>query len=211
MKRNLLLLGWLALIAACGGRQEEAPGPVTMDAAAQEAWEIDLVEARIEKNEAFMDARQSPLPDSLLTGFEGLDYYFPVKELRYRLALEPAPAETVPLAKAKGNSMDYVRAGRVRFRHDDQVYSLTVFSPAAGGDELFVPFYDATNGETTYPGGRYLDLERAAGDTVELDFNRAYNPYCAYDHEHFNCTLPPDENRLPFAVEAGEKLFAGDD
>ena len=67
---------------------------------------------------------------------------------------------------------------------------------------LFVPFTDLTNGEQTYGGGRYLDLEGPLGDTVELDFNRAYNPYCAYGGR-YSCPIPPQENHLEVSVEAG--------
>ena len=67
---------------------------------------------------------------------------------------------------------------------------------------LFVPFTDLTNGESTYGGGRYLDLEGPLGNAVELDFNRAYNPYCAYGGA-YSCPIPPIENHLGVAVRAG--------
>lgn len=76
-------------------------------------------------------------------------------------------------------------------------------------DHLFVPFTDATNGLSTYGGGRYLDLEGPLGREVVLDFNRAYNPYCAYGGR-YSCPIPPEENHLPFAVEAGVKKFFAD-
>lgn len=208
MSCSLLVL--IVAMAGCGGG-EPAPGPVTMNAADMEAWEIALVEWRIEKNEQFMQAERSPLPASLLGGFEGLDYYFPVAELRYRLPLTPAAApDTVHLAKRKGDDVPYVVRGTVRFHHAGRDHELTVFGPAAAGqDYLWLPFHDTTNGGATYPGGRYLDLELAADGTVEVDFNKAYNPLCAYDAERFNCTLPPAGNTLDIAIEAGEKLLAG--
>jgi uncharacterized protein len=69
---------------------------------------------------------------------------------------------------------------------------------------IFVPFRDATSGKTTYGGGRYIDT-RLANDAVELDFNRAYNPYCVWNFS-FACPVPPEENRLNFAIEAGEMM-----
>jgi len=203
----LVLLG--ALVAGCA--EEPAPGPVAMDPAATEAWEIALVEWRIEKNESFMDPARSPLPDSLRDGFEGLDYYFPEAGWRYRLPLLPAAGtDTLALALRKGGEVPYVVRGSVRFRHDGRDHELAVLGPAQGADDrLWLPFHDATNGATTYPGGRYLDLELAADGTVEVDFNKAYNPYCAYDPERWNCTLPPARNTLPVPVEAGEKLLTG--
>lgn len=76
-------------------------------------------------------------------------------------------------------------------------------------DYLFLPFTDETNGAATYAGGRYIDLRLAdfKGNRVIIDFNKAYNPYCAFS-AGYACPKPPDENRLQTAVEAGEKLFA---
>ncbi|HOX24821.1 MAG TPA: DUF1684 domain-containing protein [Candidatus Krumholzibacteria bacterium] len=202
-------VGSILLFGGC--ERAHAPGPLAMDAAETERWEIALVEWRIEKNERFMDAAQSPLPAAMVDGFEGLDYYFPVAELRYRLTLEqPASADTVRLARRKGGQDAYIPRGTVRFRHAGRDCLLTVFGLAGQPEgDLWLPFYDKTNGETTYPGGRYLDLELAADGTLEVDFNKAYNPLCAYDPERWNCTLPPAENTLPMRVEAGEKLLSG--
>jgi uncharacterized protein len=215
MIRTLLLfvlcLAWAPLGGCSEGKEvADAPGAVVMDAQALETWEIALVETRIEKNEEFTTSPQSPLPASLREGFEGLDYYFPVQEMRFRVPFEAAAgAEKVTLTKRKGESVPYLRKGAVRFKHDGKVHTLAVFGPAQGDDgSLWLPFYDQTNGKSTYPGGRYLDLQLAADGTVEVDFNRAYNPLCAYNPEGFNCTLPPEENRLPFSVEAGEKLLS---
>lgn len=76
-------------------------------------------------------------------------------------------------------------------------------------DKLFLPFYDDTNGFESYGGGRYLDVDRRAVDdrSLVLDFNYAYNPWCAYS-DNFSCPIPPASNRLPFAVRAGEAAFA---
>jgi len=199
----------ILLVGGCGDKP--AAGPVTMDAAETERWEIALVEWRIEKNENFMVPERSPLPAPMIERFEGLDYYFPEASLRYRVELEQATAaDTLTLTMGQGQNVPYVVRGKVRFRHGDADCELAVLG-AVGADEghLWVPFYDKTNGETTYPGGRYVDLELADDGTVEVDFNRAYNPYCAYDAERWNCTLPPAQNTLPIRVDAGEKLMAG--
>lgn len=75
---------------------------------------------------------------------------------------------------------------------------------------LFLPFTDLTNGTETYMGGRYIDLDFSAisGNTITLDFNKAYNPYCAYVSGVYNCPIPPKENALPIKIEAGEKAFS---
>jgi hypothetical protein len=72
---------------------------------------------------------------------------------------------------------------------------------------LFIPFRDETCGKESYGGGRYIDCEiPASGDKVMIDFNKAYNPYCAYNHS-YSCVIPPEENRLTVRIEAGEKAF----
>jgi uncharacterized protein (DUF1684 family) len=83
---------------------------------------------------------------------------------------------------------------------------LTAYQPNPKDSKtFFVPFRDLTSGQTTYGGGRYIDT-RLAGTKVPLDFNRAYNPYCVFNYD-YACPIPPEENRLPVAVEAGEKDF----
>ena len=201
----LLVIFW----SACG--EQQLPGPLAMDAEETERWEIALVEWRIEKNEAFMDPELSPLPAAMLEDFEGLDYFFPEAGFRYRLPLEAVQsAATVQLDLRKGETTTYAVRGKIRFRHADHNCELTVFGPVEGDPtQLWLPFHDQTNGQSTYPGGRYLDLELAADGTVEVDFNKAYNPLCAYDAERWNCALPPAGNTLALSVEAGEKLLTG--
>jgi len=78
-------------------------------------------------------------------------------------------------------------------------------------DYLFLPFKDNTNGETTYGGGRYLNMSKADTEDgkITIDFNKAYNPWCAYS-DGFNCPIPPLDNKLPYAIEAGEKMYKGE-
>lgn len=212
LSRVLLIVSSCVLVLGCLGCGEDpAQEPFAMDGVEQERWEIALVEWRIEKNEGFMDPARSPLPAAMQEGFEGLDYYNPMAEFRYRVALDhSAKPDTIMLAKRKGQNVPYVAVGNAHFRHDDQNHVLTVFQPVGAGDgQLFLPFHDKTNGETTYPGGRYLDLEADGDGLVELDFNKAYAPLCAYDTEAWNCTLPPPGNKLTIRVEAGEKLLVG--
>ncbi|HPF34464.1 MAG TPA: DUF1684 domain-containing protein [Candidatus Krumholzibacteria bacterium] len=208
----LLLALWSAVVlTGCGGSKADAPGALAMTPAEQEAWEIRLVEHRIDKNEAYMNPADTPLQEADLPSFVGLNYYWPAPELRFRVPLVTTDAGgMLQLEKRKGQQVDYVRKGTVSFTHAAKVHTLSVFGPADTsqyGDYLWLPFYDATSGKETYGGGRYLDLELADDGTVELDFNFAYNPLCDYNPEQFNCTLPPAENTLDFPVTAGEKLF----
>jgi uncharacterized protein (DUF1684 family) len=209
-KITLLLLALpVVLLSGCGGK-EKAPGSLEMSTEEFEAWEIALVEMRIEKNEEFFKPETSPIKADDLEGFEGLNYYFPLAELRFKTPfVAEAGTDTVSLTKRKGQTVPYLRQGKVAFTCQGQVHHLDVFGPAdtAAGDYLWLPFFDETSGKDTYAGGRYLDVTVDAEGMVDLDFNYAYNPLCDYNPDKYNCTLPPAGNKLAFAVEAGEKSF----
>lgn len=223
MRRRIALTVFLtvslALLAGCGQKvseqagKQQAPGPVSMDSATYEKWEIALVEMRINKNEEFSAPETSPLPAAAIPEFKGLNYYFPEASLRFRTPfVAAAGTDTVTLTKRKGNLVKYIRRGQVAFRHEGKVYTLPVFGPVdtTGGNYLWLPFTDTTSGQETYAGGRYLDITLDDEGMVDLDFNYAYNPLCDYNPERYNCTLPPAESHLDFAVEAGEKSFSND-
>jgi uncharacterized protein (DUF1684 family) len=99
------------------------------------------------------------------------------------------------------------RIGSLAFTLKGEQLTLTAFSDVDDQQlrRLFVPFGDLTSGTETYQGGRYLDLDRTASGVYDLDFNRAYNPFCVFD-ARYECPLPPRENRLKLPIRAGEKL-----
>lgn len=123
----------------------------------------------------------------------------------------------IKLTTFDGSSKEYVRFAKLTFTLKGKALQLTLFkSPALAAmpqykDYLFLPFTDQTNGADTYPGGRYIDLN--ANDikdgSISIDFNKAYNPYCAYS-DGYRCPVPPLENKLAVKIKAGEKLFAGE-
>lgn len=199
------------VLVGCGQQVEDsAPEALVMDTAEHDRWEIALVNMRIEKNEEFSQAEKSPLPADKIAGFEGLEYYFPQPALRFKTPLiAEAGTGAVSLTKRGGQVVEYLRKGKVKFNHEGKVHTLTVFGPAdtSSGDYLWLPFFDATSGKETYPGGRYLDIEVDSEGMVDLDFNFAYNPLCDYNPDKYNCTMPPPENTLSFAVDAGEKTL----
>ena len=206
----VLSLALLTGLVACDSKPE-APGAMVMDQHEYERWEIALVEMRIEKNDAFRVPATTPLPENMIEGFEGLNYYLPAPQLRFRTPfLAAAGTDTVRLTKRKGNVVPYVRRGTVAFAHEGGVHELAVFGPTTAGaeDYLWLPFFDKTSSTETYPGGRYLDLTVDADGYVDLDFNYAYNPLCDYNADRYNCTLPPLENTLGFEVVSGEKRFS---
>lgn len=117
------------------------------------------------------------------------------------------PAVQITLPTMIGLRKTFVRYAKLAFELDGARGELTAFQPV-GATQLFVPFRDASSGKTTYGAGRYLDLDLpATGETLVLDFNRAYNPLCAYSPA-FNCPVPPIENQLAIAIEAGEQTYA---
>jgi uncharacterized protein (DUF1684 family) len=106
----------------------------------------------------------------------------------------------------KGPKKRYVRYGKFRFSYEGKEHSLELYKSILG-DTIFIPFYDKTNGEETYEGGRYLDAEiLMPGYRVVVDFNYAYNPSCVYN-ETLVCVLPLEENRLKIEIPSGEKKF----
>lgn len=111
----------------------------------------------------------------------------------------------------------YFRYGMAKFSLNGKALQLTLFrneslmSDSAYKDYIFLPFTDATSGDESYGGGRYIDLQLKdiVNNRLVIDFNKAYNPYCAYA-KGYNCPIPPRENDLPIAIRAGEMDFAGE-
>ena len=175
----------------------------------QDQYALNLRKARQAKDVAFRRA-DSPLSEAVRTAFDSLRYYPANKAYRFSAQFAPAVTQdTVRLATSTGQPEKYLRWGQASFILDKREYKLTLFRAAAGPDTtLFVPFADRTNGAATYGAGRYLDAPLPAPDDTEilLDFNTAYNPYCAYNAA-YTCPLPPAENRLNVALPAGEMTF----
>jgi uncharacterized protein (DUF1684 family) len=114
--------------------------------------------------------------------------------------------EPIVMQTSTGDQQTYRRAGVVRFDVDGRPTQVTLYS-SPDMHELFLPFRDATSGKDTYGAGRYLEVERPAGESrVVIDFNVAYNPYCAYN-PNWSCPIPPGENWLAVPIRAGERTF----
>lgn len=168
------------------------------------AYELAVLRHRFEKDAALAEPEASVLLETDRVAFRGLSY-FPV-DSTYRFLLPLIPADTVEIvdiAQQTGGTKPYLRQGTVALPFETDTCTLAVFLPMSGPKRSWIPFTDQTSGEETYGGGRYLDVNIENG-IVEVDFNYAYNPFCAYNPE-FVCGLPPAENHLPVAIEAGEK------
>jgi uncharacterized protein (DUF1684 family) len=168
----------------------------------------ELSHLRRQKDEFLASSPHSPLTVEQKIGFRGLEYFPENPGLVIEAELDAAvDADLVQLSTSTGALRAYHRAGRVRFEVEGTPAELTLFSEE-GQAELFLPFRDATSGEESYPGGRYLEVEAPRGGRVVIDFNHAYNPYCAYA-EGWSCPLPPPENWMSAPIRAGEKKFPG--
>ncbi|HJM89353.1 MAG TPA: DUF1684 domain-containing protein [Dehalococcoidia bacterium] len=165
-----------------------------------------LTEFRASKDQFFGSDHQSPLTPPQQEIFSGLNYYDESPTLAYEIEPQPFDVqETIEMQTSTGDVASYVRWARIHFDVDDSPAELTVFRDAQSGS-LFLPFQDANAGSETYGAGRYLEVEALHDGKLHVDFNYAYNPYCAYN-EMWSCPIPPGENRLTVAIAAGERTF----
>lgn len=170
-----------------------------------------VAEFQHQLNHEFADPAESPLSAAERAAFKGLPFY-PVNEAYWVAARLVRDTTALPFAMPTSTNQlpQYRKYGELHFELNGQPLRLAVYQSLAllqkpgFADYLFVPFTDLTNGHGSYHGGRYLDLRiPPAGTTrLALDFNRAYNPSCAYSPA-YSCPIPPAENRLPLAIPAG--------
>lgn len=181
-----------------------------------EAIKSEIRETRQTKNEYFKNNPNSPIPNQKRDQFKEL-HYFPI-DLEYRVTTsinEYTDKDTIVMTTTKKREQYYLRWGEFDFTIDGHRDTLRVYQPlqtSADQDPyFFIPFYDATNNQSTYGGGRYLDIAQQEKNKYVIDFNQAYNPYCAYDYERWSCPMPPMENTVDFPIKAGEKVLYSED
>jgi uncharacterized protein (DUF1684 family) len=190
------LMAMASLAAACNPKP-----PETKDYAAKIASE------RATKDSMFRSG-DDPVPKAKHAEFLPLAYFPIDPDYDVPAQLKPADDRRVfDMPTSTGTQRKMRRVGALQFTLKGQPLTLTAFVEADAKtlDRLFVPFNDMTSGAETYPGGRYMDLDRTATGIYEVDFNRAYHPYCYYNPT-YECPIPPSENRLKLPVRAGEKL-----
>lgn len=161
-------------------------------------------EYRESKDAFFATHPQSPMTPDQKRDFQRLDYFDENQDLALEVVVEQfSEQRTVSIQTSTGQSQTYIRYGKFKFSVNGEEAELTLFASEHG---YFLPFVDSLAGEETYPAGRYLDPEPGAGDRFRIDFNLAYNPYCAYN-EMWSCPLTPPENRINVPIRAGEKIY----
>ncbi len=163
-----------------------------------------LDDFRKAKDDYFAHDETSPLTPEQRAAFTGLSYFDENPSLRLEVEVVPDPKQDlVQMPTSTGDVKSYTRYGRFTFTIDDQKAQLTLFSNEHG---FFLLFVDSLAGTETYGAGRYLEPEQLPNGKFLVDFNLAYNPYCAYN-DMWSCPIPPAENRLKVPVRAGEKIF----
>ena len=199
--RLIYVLAVTSVITAC------TSGPGAPDQSAQ----LKNLADRRAATENFMRlGEESPIPPDKRDTLLPLQYFEP--DLSYSTAaqLDLTEAGKRPVAEmptSTGSIARYERVGVLRFTLKGSQYTLGAFVPEGTQriSELFVPFADETSGSETYAAGRYLNLQPTSTGLYQIDFNYAYNPYCAYNKE-YECPYPPPGNRLKLPIRAGEKV-----
>lgn len=196
--KNIVLVCTLLLIASCA--QDKTP---------------ILGETPFQKklNAEFKDATTSPLHKKDRKAFKGLDFFKFDSAYIVKAAFKRTEKESVFEMKTNTTrTPEYVKYGELYFDLHGRRFLLNIYQnielikTEGYEDYLFLPFSDETNGVETYGGGRYIDAAIPEGDSLTIDFNKAYNPYCAYN-EKYSCPIVPRQNYLNTRIEAGVKMF----
>lgn len=164
-------------------------------------------------NESYKDSLHSPLMKEDLIHFETLDFY-PISEkfIVEATFIRTKKEKAFKMKTSTERTPIYKKYGELHFEIDGKPFKLNVYQnieltkKPGFKDYLFLPFSDLTNGKETYIGGRYLDMRMPKTKTVIINFNKAYNPYCAYNYK-YSCPIVPLENDLDIKIEAGVKKF----
>jgi uncharacterized protein (DUF1684 family) len=193
------------ILAACATALAVLAAGCTRPGAADN-YAHDLLAARAAKDATFASSGNSPIPPDRRATLLPLKYFPPDPAYRTPAQLVPAATGgTVEIVTSTGQRRSMQVMGTLEFSLKGRPLTLTAFAEeGSSGERLFVPFADLTSGKETYGGGRYVDLEQTATGIYVIDFNTAYNPYCAYNPS-YDCPVPPRENRLPVEIRAGER------
>ncbi len=207
MKCSVKSLVWICflLLQDCHQPQQDAQDSFVLPGNYTE----QVIQHRREMDAYFRSAG-SPLPDSSKAQFSGIRYFEIDTQFRVKATFQKVENGPVFKMQSTGSVADYYKTvGTLHFLLGGNTCVLEVYEnqslKAEGRTVNFIPFTDVTNGKSTYPGGRYLDVPGVLSENIILDFNYAYQPYCAYNHA-YSCPLPPAANKLSVEVRAGERL-----
>lgn len=179
----------------------------------EQAYIEKIKQERAEKDREYSDSLRSPLNPIHLAQFTGLDYFEIDPDYKVEGILELTPNE-LPFEMPTSTTRlpVYRKYGHFEFELQGKQFVLSVYQnmdfidDSIYHDYLFIPFRDLSSSKESYGGGRYIDIRIPETQKVVVDFNTAYNPYCAY-HDRWSCVIPPPENYLKMEIRAGEKKF----
>ena len=166
-------------------------------------------------NLEFLNPKTTILDSLDQLSFIGLEFYPASPKFYIKARFKRTPNETPFLMKTSTDRLpEYVKYGEAHFEMENKKIVLNIYQNIKYSkidefkNDLFLPFTDFTSGDGSYGGGRYIDLKIPDNDLIVIDFNKSYNPYCAYSHR-FSCPIPPEENDVSLRIEAGIKSFNG--
>ncbi|MDN5200785.1 DUF1684 domain-containing protein [Fulvivirgaceae bacterium BMA10] len=191
------------MIYSFSGTTEEVPKEAEQDYLASVQGERD------EKDLYMKESESSPLSAEDKRFFRGLSYFDVNANYKIVAKLLPFPQDAfLTMATSDGKEKRYKKFAHAQFELNGASHQLLVLQSTdpLQSNLLFLPFTDETSAEQTYGAGRYLDFEMPEKNELVIDFNLAYNPYCAYN-DQYSCPFPPAENHLKIAILAGEKTF----
>lgn len=174
----------------------------------KEVMEIKKFQKDLDKE--YLDPKETPLRGDNFKNFKKHPF-FPI-DMKYRVTaklVKTEDAQPFELPTSSGKTKSYKEYGKATFELNGKPYTLTLYQSLdlikqdKYKDYLFLPFRDATNEKETYGGGKYMDLKIPKGNTIILDFNQSYHPFCAYNAYDYNCPIVPEENKLPVEIRAG--------
>ncbi len=172
-----------------------------------------IISFQEELNKEFASEETSPLTPKELKRFKSLTFFEIDTSFSVLAKFVRTPYETPFIMKTTtGREPLYVKYGEAHFMLQEKAYVLNIYqnqglkTQPEYDNYLFLPFTDLTNGESSYAGGRFIDLTIPQGDSILIDFNTAYNPYCAYN-DRYSCPIPPAENHLDVKILAGVKKY----
>ncbi|WP_297762090.1 DUF1684 domain-containing protein [uncultured Muriicola sp.] len=208
-----VILGLFLLILGCGDGKKYHDDDQSEPVLSSNNDLTSIIEFQRDLNKEFSDPVTSPLPDRYRKDFNGLDFFKPDTTFVVNATFTRTPDAIPFLMPTNTDRMSKeVIFGIVSFQLKGNSYQLEVYQneelkeDEGYEDYLFLPFTDATNGNETYEGGRYIDLRIPEGDEIVIDFNKAYNPYCTYNKK-YSCPIVPSQNALDIEIFAGVKAF----
>lgn len=165
----------------------------------------EILASRQEKDNFLKTSSESPIEDK--ANFQGLSYFEPNEVYKVEAKLSfIQPQEILTVTTSTGEEEDYIKYAWANFKLEGKAYKLLMLKKNLQDPILLLAFTDKTSGSETYGAGRYIEIpHRRGAPRVTIDFNKAFNPYCAYN-EKYVCPRPPQENHLPIAMRVGEKM-----